>query len=151
MAGCGCGGSGSTPCIDSPDVVAAADATPDHMLGMTVPDASAAADVESDVAGGDGDSALATVADAPDPCVFGWTLCAGECVNLEIDTMNCGTCGNMCVHGIACTDGLCGVPCASGYTNCGGVCTVVSFDSNNCGGCGTACPAGQHCTNGFCG
>ncbi len=59
--------------------------------------------------GGEADAGSGDQADAaPDEplCEDGLEWCAGECVDLSSDPMNCGECGNECDSGI-CEDGTC--------------------------------------------
>jgi len=67
-------------------------------------------------------------------CPAGSPNCCGGCTDVQTDSSNCGTCGNVCPLGC-----------------CGGKCTNVLTDSNNCGNCGTVCPAGSpNCCDGGC-
>ncbi len=45
-------------------------------------------------------------------CPFG--ECAGQCVNTQIDPMNCGVCGNMCMTDERCEGGMCVSMCSPG-------------------------------------
>jgi hypothetical protein len=66
------------------------------------------------------------------------TACPGvngdECVDVQMDPKNCGTCGNLCKPCETCKDGACVSKCQSGETCCGGQC----------------CPSGRACTDGVC-
>ncbi|HSY23962.1 MAG TPA: hypothetical protein VK841_17660 [Polyangiaceae bacterium] len=41
-------------------------------------------------------------------CAEGYTQCDNRCVRLTTDADNCGACGQACVLGVACVDGVCG-------------------------------------------
>lgn len=43
-------------------------------------------------------------------CDLDLTCCAGQCVNLESDEDNCGTCGNVCIGQAPCEVGECQIP-----------------------------------------
>jgi hypothetical protein len=46
----------------------------------------------------------------PITCSSGQTLCGNDCVNLELDSLNCGACQNACRAGDAlkpCVGGVC--------------------------------------------
>jgi hypothetical protein len=106
-------------------------------------------------------------------------LCGGACVDKQTNNFNCGSCGNRCAVGTACSGGMCinitsdpnncGAPgqrcVAPDSTCCNGVCVDVNTDPNNCGqcgnvvnitndpfncgSCGNVCPSGL-CCNGVC-
>jgi hypothetical protein len=78
----------------------------------------------------------------------GQTRCGNSCVNLDVDDVNCGTCGNICGVFEECLIGVC--VCQDGIQSCGGVCTDMRQDDLNCGDCGVVCPAGETCKNGKC-
>src|SRR5271157_3178399 len=93
------------------------------------------------------------------------TGCDGNCVNLQTDSANCGSCGNKCPSPSAptclngkcvCSDILC--PCIAGDPYCpAGVkakCTnavYLQVDKFNCGSCGNVCPGTLSCIKGSCG
>jgi hypothetical protein len=86
-------------------------------------------------------------------CGAGQTFCGGRCVDLNNDSNNCGTCGNICGGGTACVNGTCtggGNECPDGQTRCGDVCVNLSTDDSNCGACGNVCQNGATCSNGIC-
>jgi hypothetical protein len=64
------------------------------------------------------------------------------------DPSNCGSCGNVCPNGEACSNGACG--CNGGGTVCNGTCADTSTDRNNCGTCGNVCASAQTCISGTC-
>jgi hypothetical protein len=83
----------------------------------------------------------------------------GGCALTEIDSNNCGACGNKCQYpATQCIDGTCG--CEGGDTLCiadAGVppqCIDTTKDSNNCGTCGNSCvesyASGSGCKLGTC-
>jgi len=41
-------------------------------------------------------------------CADGLTNCSNTCVNLQSDQHNCGSCGHVCLSGLACIRGVCG-------------------------------------------
>ncbi|XP_039123489.1 stigma-specific STIG1-like protein 1 [Dioscorea cayenensis subsp. rotundata] len=61
--------------------------------------------------------------------------CRRTCVNVMIDSFNCGKCGRRCKYGEAC---------------CGGNCVNVFYDPKNCGGCKRKCVKGAYCSYGMC-
>ncbi|MFT4039177.1 MAG: hypothetical protein QM692_13405 [Thermomicrobiales bacterium] len=42
-------------------------------------------------------------------CDLDLSCCTGQCVNLQDDDANCGTCGNVCVPPATCGDGRCSI------------------------------------------
>lgn len=83
-------------------------------------------------------------------CVGGLTDCDGECVDLDSDRDNCGSCGHACGAGQVCDGGTCLDECPAGTTECGGDCVNLDEDDDNCGTCGHACPSDRHCEGGDC-
>ncbi len=83
----------------------------------------------------------------PTPC----TECDGTCVDLQVDSRNCGACGTVCGGGQVCVGGACKATCPSGQQACGGKCVSLQTDRANCGACGAACAAGRVCDMGACG
>ncbi len=85
-----------------------------------------------------------------------------SCADVRTDTRNCGACGNSCMDGYACDNGVCRIRCDelrtacpradadAGATGGGEFCTNTSTDIENCGACGTRCPFGQLCSGGTC-
>jgi hypothetical protein len=55
-------------------------------------------------------------------------------INLQIDSNNCGQCGNKCLN---CINGKCETQCNVEQILCNGICTLS--DVNNCGKCGNIC------------
>lgn len=88
-----------------------------------------------------------------DPCSVGMVSCAGECVDVLVDPLNCSGCGIACAVGATCVEGEClgDGPCPDGTVLCGGVCLDLSVDPFNCGICGESCAAGEICVGGVCG
>ena len=66
-------------------------------------------------------------------CPEGQTECAGACADLQIDSANCGSCGNACTGGKICQGGQC--KCPSTQTSCGTpeVCVDLNIDNAHCG------------------
>ncbi len=95
---------------------------------------------------------------SPAKCPEGTENCAVfglNCVNLEIDSSNCGDCGVQCVDPGVCRGGVCVGKCGAGLADCDGnsVCeTNILTDSANCGACGVQCESGlgQPCVGGKC-
>ncbi len=95
-------------------------------------------------------------------CGQGLSCCAGKCVNLENDILNCGSCGTRCASDVPYCSGTCtkppcesGAGCSNGQTCCGtqccgagqlcctvnhGVSTTSCVDAVD-GTCPTGCPA----------
>lgn len=95
------------------------------------------------------DSGTSTV-DAGPTCGTGISLCGSACVDLRVDSNNCGTCGTKCKSGKVCSDSACKDSCGGGTPNlCGSGdtarCTSFKTDVNNCGGCDAKCPTGATC------
>jgi hypothetical protein len=82
-------------------------------------------------------------------------ICGTTCVNIKIDSANCGDCGHVCdppVSGqgaAACLSGTCNISCTSGMA-CGKSCVDINSDFYNCGGCGKPCASNSVCVNAFC-
>ncbi|RDW57692.1 hypothetical protein BP5796_12493 [Coleophoma crateriformis] len=96
-------------------------------------------------------------------CPADQSLCAGDCKSLQVDALNCGTCGNVCeplpnANNI-CVGGVCQYTCNPGFSDCDGNSangceTNIDNSANNCGACGVACGAingSPVCTQGVCG
>jgi hypothetical protein len=101
--------------------------------------------------------------------------CGSACVDIAIDSHNCGDCNHQCPADQLCLGGRCGgcqsgASCAGGQVCCSAAgCRSLSNDVENCGQCGNACDltaaciggkclcgnvecsAGQHCCKGVCG
>jgi hypothetical protein len=86
--------------------------------------------------------------------------CQGQCVDLRLDSLNCGTCGNACGPAAFCAFGSCepfngcdagGSPCPLGAQHlglcCAAGCLDVQSDPANCGRCGVACDPGERCVD----
>jgi len=69
------------------------------------------------------------------------TLCGSQCVDVENDPNNCGSCGHECN----------GSPSACNFCS-GGACHAFNLqnDPSNCGTCGHVCLATQVCSGGVC-
>jgi hypothetical protein len=95
-------------------------------------------------------------------------MCNGTCTDLQIDSANCGACGNPCPAGEVCQDGICAtdlecVGCSSDQACCppGGcpgnrttLYSCVTSASNYANGyyegsCAYACQNNQDCPAGF--
>ncbi len=81
-----------------------------------------------------------------------------HCANTLTDNANCGSCGNQCEPGEACSSGQCTTTCQPNETLCGAdtdagaapYCANLQSDNANCGCCGNACGPNQGCQNGRC-
>ena len=79
-----------------------------------------------------------------------------KCVNLIVDTNNCGACGTVCEAGTFCSptddagDAACGLGCFGGTLKCSGRCIDPKIDFYNCGGCNNVCDGGQSCVSSKC-
>jgi len=97
----------------------------------------------------DGNSCHATNATCPPglPDFCGST----GCVDLNVNSNNCGACGRACPFpsNEVCVGGTC--LCSTGI-ECEGGCVDIGTDSSNCGSCGNNCGAGVNvgCCNGEC-
>lgn len=75
-------------------------------------------------------------------CEPGFTECWGECVDLQTDTFNCGSCSMACAGEVGpgessvgvCVDGACQSVCLEGYTLVNGVCTAAGSDDDTTSG-----------------
>ena len=78
-------------------------------------------------------------------CATGETECNSACVNVQTDSLNCGTCGVQCSGGRICQGGSC--VCPSNSTECGTPPLCVNIESSpaNCGACNARCPSGEIC------
>jgi hypothetical protein len=89
-----------------------------------------------------------------------WVLGVEVCVDLQNDSLHCGSCDTVCTLGDLCQEGTCQPwydvwdPCGPfGMMNCGddGVdCKDISNDHDNCGGCGLPCTDSGTCIDGEC-
>ena len=84
-------------------------------------------------------------ADAGVICCVG-VACGTTCVDLSVDSDNCGACGNSCAPSEQCSGGFC-VTCTA---VCEGSCADLAWDRNNCGVCANTCLADQICNAGTC-
>ena len=100
--------------------------------------------------------ALAACGEAPAPapasCSEGETLCAGQCVDLNTNRENCGSCDRNCGSSEVCDgSGQCALSCQDGLSDCDGTCSNLDSDNQNCGSCGRTCLEGEICDgNGQC-
>jgi hypothetical protein len=93
-------------------------------------------------------------------CIGYQTLCDSNCVDLQTDPNNCGSCGMSCDPSKVCTRGQCVDICAASQTACplggagdGGTsvfCVDLKTDNANCGTCGKPCAPEQTCLSGSC-
>src|SRR5262245_56252755 len=95
--------------------------------------------------------AFAISACVPPPapaCEAGLTECGSGCIDLDVDRLNCGACGNACGTDRVCTDGVCVLRCAPPRLECAGTCVDVRSSTAHCGACGAACVTGEVCRDG---
>lgn len=87
------------------------------------------------------------------PCAAPSGICNGQCLNLDTDPNNCGSCGNVCDSG-TCRNGLCLSPSCAGqtcdtFTACGpgGSCVCASVAGGGlCADGQTPCAGLADCT-----
>ncbi len=84
----------------------------------------------------------------PSECPDGQTPCGGQCVDTNDDEDNCGQCGNRCLAGSSCVQGVCS--CPMGTIQCGSACVDVSSSSDHCGACSNTCGVGRNCVAASC-
>lgn len=86
------------------------------------------------------------------PCATGFEFCDGQCVSINADVNNCGSCGNVCPTGQACVAGECQTGCATGEEWCNNSCIDPETDNTHCGGCFFLCDTdeGESCSAGNC-
>jgi hypothetical protein len=90
-------------------------------------------------------------------CAPGQSLCNGQCVSFQFDSLNCGGCNQPCGAGSACVGGQCSAGCGTPLMMCGGagpMCIDPRNDPDHCGDCVTTCPsrlnASRACVNSLC-
>jgi hypothetical protein len=83
-------------------------------------------------------------------CGIGATKCGVNCVDLNTDHDNCGTCGNMCAANQFCNLGSCDLICTPPVVLCNGQCVDFTSDDANCGSCGFACGPAAQCIDSLC-
>ncbi|MEO8799828.1 MAG: hypothetical protein ABI551_18175, partial [Polyangiaceae bacterium] len=89
------------------------------------------------------------------PCGSNGVMCGSACVDIAVDSQNCGACANACLGGQVCSNGQCATTCGAPTTLCEPVdhpklCANLASDNTNCGTCGTACAIGTTCSAGAC-
>lgn len=76
-------------------------------------------------------------------CIFGFIFCLGNCVDLNINIFNCGSCGNGCSFLFFCVNGVFGLLCLFLFIeyifSMGCSCFNLNMDICNCGSCGNIC------------
>lgn len=102
------------------------------------------------------ESGVCRCGDGP-ACPPGQGCCGGDCVDVNNDGANCGSCGNACEAGQVCDMGMCVTPacvpaCEMGNTCCGMSCYALSGDLTHCGSCAVDCTIGrgETCSMGMC-
>jgi hypothetical protein len=94
-------------------------------------------------------------------CTGGLYACtpSGPCIDLRVDSNNCGSCGNVCPTGYMCDirhagpvdDAGAVCSCGAGtFGDCADGCVDLATDSSNCGACGNVCPLGYTCVGASC-
>ncbi|MDQ3031805.1 MAG: hypothetical protein M3Y87_05260 [Myxococcota bacterium] len=86
--------------------------------------------------------------DARPACEAGEIDCSGTCTRVSGDSLNCGSCGNVCPSGVTCAVGRC--DCEAPMLACNGVCLDPSEDPLHCGACDNVCKDGDMCRAGEC-
>lgn len=81
-------------------------------------------------------------------CMGNNACCDQQCVVIETDPKNCGSCGNVCPEGSTCIGGEC--HCQDGSLLCDGQCVNTRTDPHHCGDCDITCATCQVCRNGQC-
>lgn len=80
-------------------------------------------------------------------------LCNGQCLDVEKDPMNCGSCGILCSKNQFCANHRC-IECPLPFSNCNNSCVNTQTDPKNCNGCGGVCKSAGHyamnCVMGSC-
>ncbi len=76
--------------------------------------------------------------------------CAGACVDLQSNALNCGACGRACASAESCMAGACRLACPDGQSACSGTCVDLRSNARNCSACGNACASGESCMAGAC-
>jgi hypothetical protein len=77
------------------------------------------------------------------------TMCSDGCVDLQVSTTDCGTCGHVCAGGDYCSNGTCygtSQQCGS-LTTCSDGCQNLETSNTDCGSCGHPCTNGQTCSD----
>ncbi len=69
--------------------------------------------------------------------------CAGICVSVGSDPLNCGACGQACAPGQTCQGGICACGYLPNQRSCAGRCVDTTSDDLHCGWCWHACDSGQ--------
>jgi hypothetical protein len=77
-------------------------------------------------------------------------VCGSACVDLQTDSLNCGSCGTRCAADQICADGACRLDCPDEFAVCGDECRNLLTDPDNCGACGAVCPRLEVCNSGRC-
>ncbi len=83
---------------------------------------------------------------SPPSCPGKLRACTGTCVDVSVDALNCGECGNGCRGDEVCSAGACTASCPDGLMQCDQSCVDLNIHVLNCGECGNACPDGQMCS-----
>ncbi len=102
------------------------------------------------------------------PCGDLYDLCGDECLRVDDDPQNCGSCGRACGPDQVCYKGNCTNSCAAGCSStlqvcfmdfcdcreglnfCDSRCVDLKTDPDHCGVCGRTCDTGQSCEFGQC-
>ncbi|MCB9556486.1 MAG: hypothetical protein H6707_10315 [Deltaproteobacteria bacterium] len=76
--------------------------------------------------------------------------CNNQCVQVDSDPNNCGSCGQKCGPSQVCDQSKCTDSCSGGLKQCDRACVDVTSSTAHCGGCNKPCATGQQCTAGKC-
>lgn len=82
-------------------------------------------------------------------CPEGRGLCAGECVDITLDS-RCGACNNRCAEDHHCVGGVCTPRCSPSEVLCERRCVDTRQDRWNCGACAHPCGGSMVCVDGNC-
>lgn len=87
-------------------------------------------------------------------CPSGQRACGDRCVDVAWDVAHCGSCGNACAAGLACSRGRCQATCDAPRVACSVAgaprCIDAASDVAHCGDCGRACAENEVCSDGRC-
>ena len=85
-------------------------------------------------------------------CREGFTLCNGECVDIESNIEHCGECGEPCTPELfeVCDSGECVLGGNCDLDECDDACVDTNVDPLHCGDCDSPCFGDELCVGGIC-